>query len=353
MPEKNLLFICGSLNQTIMMHKISKHLSHYNCFFTPYYADGYIDRLASKGYLDFSILGGNAYAMTANYLKANNLQVDNRGLAREYDLVVTCTDLIVQKNIRNSKIVLVQEGMTDPKNIMYYLAKWLNFPRYLASTSTSGLSDAYMYFCVASEGYRNFFISNGLNPDKVFATGIPNFDNCKEYYNNTFPYKNFVLVATSDSRETFKIENRKKFIKFSLDIAAGREIIFKLHPNERFDRATKEIKKLAPNALVYTSGNVHEMIANCDVLITKYSTVVYTGLALGKEVYSKFSLDMLQRLTPIQNNGTSAKNISVYCERALADNSKDNFMMNKGLAFDYNKVKDSIFNILALREKTV
>lgn len=321
MRKKKILFICGSMNQTTMMHQISENLREYNCYFTPYYADSYLDRLAKNGYLDFTILAGAFKKGTLEYLWENNLQVDYYGNSYNYDLVVTCSDLLVPKNIRNKNMILVQEGMTDPKNIMFYLVKWFKFPRYLASTSTNGMSDAYDYFCVASEGYKGLFVKNGLNPDKLLVTGIPNFDNCKEYKNNDFPYKNFVLVATSDSRETFKYENRKKFILKALDIAKGRQLIFKLHPNENFERATAEINKYAPNALVYTSGNIHEMIANCDVLIAKYSTVVYTGIALNKEVYSYFDLDDLRKLSPIQNNGTSAKNIANVCRILINKNA--------------------------------
>lgn len=87
-------------------------------------------------------------------------------------------------------------------------------------------------------------------------------------------------------------------------------MIFKLHPNEHYNRAIKEINKYAPEAIIYTDGNVNHMIANCDVLITQYSTVVYIGLALSKEVYSYFDVDKLKELTPIQNNGTSSKIIA-------------------------------------------
>ncbi len=52
------------------------------------------------------------------------------------------------------------------------------------------------------------------------------------------------------------------------------------------------------------------MIANCDTLITKYSSVVYIGIALGKEVHSYFNLSDLVKMTPIQNNGTSAERIA-------------------------------------------
>lgn len=65
---------------------------------------------------------------------------------------------------------------------------------------------------MASEGYKKLFIKKGVNPNKIVVTGIPNFDNVNEILNNDFPYKNFALVATSVSRETFKYENRKKFI---------------------------------------------------------------------------------------------------------------------------------------------
>jgi hypothetical protein len=90
-----------------------------------------------------------------------------------------------------------------------------------------------------------------------------------------------------------------------------------LHPNENFERATAEINKYAPEALVYLKGNVHEMIANCDVLITQFSTVVYTGIALNKEVHSEFPIDYLKKLTPIQNQAKSSQNIAKVCYELL------------------------------------
>jgi hypothetical protein len=311
--RKKILYICGSLNQTTMMYQISSYLTEYDAYFTPYYADGFLDKLAKSGYLDWTILGGTFKASTEEYLRSQNVSIDYQGTSHEYDLVLTCSDLIVPNNIKNKKLVLVQEGMTDPKNLYFYMVKWFKIPRYLASTSTMGLSDYFDMFCVASEGYKEMFTNNGVNPNKIVVTGIPNYDNCEKYRNNTFPHKNFVLVATSDSRETFKFENRKRFILKSLEIADGRQLIFKLHPNENFERAIIEINKWAPNALIYHSGNINEMIANCEVLITKYSTVVYTGIVLGKEVYSYFNLEELKKLSPLQNGGNSAENIAEVC----------------------------------------
>lgn len=319
MSKKKILFICGSLNQTTMMHKISKHLEDYDLFFTPYYSDGFLNVLAKAGLLDFTILGKNSefQKQTEKYLNNHNLEIDFAGSKNDYDLVLTCSDLIIPKNIKQKKLILVQEGMTDPENLMYYIVKTLKLPRYLASTSTTGLSNAYNVFCVASEGYKKLFIKKGVSPDKIKVTGIPNFDNAKEYLKNNFPYNNYCLVATSDTRETFKIENRKRFILNALRIADGREIIFKLHPNENEVRSRKEINKYAPNALVYANGNINHMIANCNTLVTKYSSVVYVGIALNKEVYSDFNLEQLKELTPIQNGGKSAENIANICKEYL------------------------------------
>ena len=314
---KKVLFICGSINQTTQMHQIARHMIDYDCYFAPYYGDGIIKVLTISGLLDFTILGGAFRKATEHYLQANRCPLDFEGKTNNYDLVLTCSDLIVQKNIRNKKIILVQEGMTDPENIVYHLVKRLGLPLYLASTSTTGLSHAYEKFCVASEGYRDLFVRRGANPEKIEVTGIPNFDNAAQYCDNGFPYENYVLVATSDARETFKFDNRKKFLKKAVRIAGERQLIFKLHPNENVQRSTKEIKKIAPNAMVFSDGNAHHMVANCDVLITQYSSLAYTGIALEKEVHSYFDFSMLKKLTPLQNGGKSAQIIADVCREYL------------------------------------
>lgn len=332
MNKRKILYICGSLNQTTQMHQISQELPEYDTYFTPYYPDGYgyIKLVTKAGLLDFSILGGQAKQRTIKYLEENNLNLDLYGKQNDYDLVFTCSDLLIQKNIRNKKIILVQEGMTDPENFAFYLVKNFKFPRWVASTSVTGLSHAYDRFCVASEGYKELFIKKGINPNKIEVTGIPNFDNCKNFLDNDFPHRGYVLVATSDMRETYKYENRKKFIQNAYRIADGRQLIFKLHPNENYDRAVEEINKYAPGSLVYHQEKIEPMIANSDVLITRFSTVVYVGLALGKEVYSDFDVESLKKLVPIQNAGTSAFNIAQIGRRLLAETEKSNvYIVNR------------------------
>jgi hypothetical protein len=305
------------MNQTTQMHQIARELPGYDRWFTPFYADGFVGVAARWGLADGTVAGRRHVARCLEYLRANGLQIDDGGVRGGYDLIVTCSDLVVPKNQRTSRLVLVQEGMTDPEGFAYRLVRRFRFlPRWLASTAAAGLSDAYDVFCVASEGYRDHFIRKGVRPEKLVVTGIPNFDNCARHLINDFPHRNYVLVCTSDTRETFGFENRKRFILNAVRIANGRQLIFKLHPNEWVDRATREIRRWAPGALVYPSGKTEEMIANCDVLITRFSTTVYVGLALGKEVYSEFDVDELREMTPLQN-GSAAANIAEVCRSIL------------------------------------
>jgi len=236
-----------------------------------------------------------------------------------YDLVLSCSDLVVQRDLRGGRMVLVQEGILDPVEWPFRLWRRLPFlPRWVGGTATTGLSLAYDRFCVASDGYRDHFRSLGVPAEKLVVTGIPNFDDCRRFLRNDFPHRNYVLVCTSDGRETFKPDDRAAFLRRCVALAAGRPLVFKLHPNENVERATREIREVAPQALVYERGSAEEMIANCDVLVTEWSSTVFVGLVLGKEFHSNFELDSLRRLMPVQN-GCAARNIAEVCRELLAE----------------------------------
>lgn len=317
--KKRIMFICGSMNQTTQMHQISRQLTEYEQAFTPYFCDGFDEILRRLGLMEFTIIGNKLAGRCQRYLEDHGLSIDYQAKNGPYDLVVTCSDVYIQKNIRSNRIVLVQEGITDPETFAYRLVTRFRFlPLWFAGTAATGLSDAYRAFCVASDGYRDFFIRKGAKADKIVVTGIPNFDNCQRYRDNTFPHRNYVLVCTSPLREIFRGEDRKSFILDTVKIANGRPMIFKFHPNENLERAEKEVNRYAPGALVFKSGSAEEMIANCDVLITRYSSTVFVGLALGKETYSDFPMDELRRLLPDQNN-SAALNIANVCRRVIEE----------------------------------
>lgn len=318
--KKRALYICGSINQTTQLHDVARELPELEASFTPFYGDRIVDWMRRMGLVEQTIAGNKRRGWCLDYLRHHGLDIDLHGRRGGYDLVVTCTDLVVPKNIRGTKLLCVQEGILDPEDWQAWVCRRLKFlPRWAAGTVMTGESFLYDRYCVASEGYRDQFIARGADPEKIVVTGMPNFDDCRRYYDNDFPHRNFVLVCTSDTRETFKRDDRPALIRRALGIANGRKLIFKLHPNEKRERAEREIHEIAPNALVYQGGSAEEMIANCDVLITQWSSTVFVGMALGKEVYSNFSIDELRRLAPIQNGGTAATRIAHVCRDLLGE----------------------------------
>ena len=318
MNKPKLLFIGGSLNQTTMMHKIAKQLPECEAYFTPYYASGPLWVMTKLKLLEFTIMGGTFKRKTLEYIKEHNLKLDYEGKNDDYDLVFTCQDLIVPRGIKKFKTILVQEGMTDPPDWRYHVTRFLGLGRWCASTSMTGLSHMYDYFCVASEGFRELFIDRGVNPNKIRVTGIPNFDDFEKMRNLEFEHKNFVLVATSDVRETTKYENRKQFLLNAKNIAGKKQLIVKLHPNEIVKKRNAEVKKYLPDALVYHGVSIDPMLANCDALVTRFSSTIFPALALGKEVFSNIQIEDIKKLTPLQNGGTSAKAIAEVAKELLA-----------------------------------
>src|SRR5262249_47730574 len=225
-----------------------------------------------------------------------------------------------QNNIEHRRIVLVQEGLTEREGFLYWLVTHLGVPRVFANTAAVGLSGGYEVFCVGSPGAGDLFRAKGVRAEKMVVTGIPNFVNVSAYLDNEFPCRDFVLICTSNARETFKYHDRMRFIRDALKIAAGRPVIFKLHPAEQHDRAVREIRSIAPDALILSDGNTEEMIANCTALVAPYSTVAFTAALLGKEVHSYIEPEFLRRALPAQNGGVSARNIARVCRACFESN---------------------------------
>ncbi|HEY8930032.1 MAG TPA: hypothetical protein VIM55_12615 [Mucilaginibacter sp.] len=320
--KNKILFITGSLNQTSQMHQICRFLPEFDCWFSQVFSDTKSSEFLLKRttLLNKTVMAGQFRENTERYLRQHGLQIDYKALKNKYDLVVFCSDMVVPPRLRDAKTVWVQEGMIDRLNFAAHVVKTFSLPIWMAgNTSLNGSTNLCDVYCAASDGYREALIKMGAQRKRIVVTGMPNYDNLQRFANNDFPYRDYVMVATSDMRETFRFENRPAFIKEAVKIANGRRLLFKLHPNEDFPRAQREIKKYAPHGtLLFQSGNTNEMIANCCELITQYSTVVYTGIALGKKVHSWFDTNELYKLMPVQNNGTSAENIANVCRAYLA-----------------------------------
>ncbi|MEM9917754.1 MAG: hypothetical protein AAF990_06640 [Bacteroidota bacterium] len=153
MKKKRILFVGGSLNQTTIMYQIAQKLSEFDCFFTPFYADGCIRWLAERQMLDNTILGGSARRSTMDFLEKHQLKLDQRGENHSYDLVVIGTDTVVPKNLTTRRVILVQEGMIDPEDWKYHLVRCLQLPHFFANTSMTGLSHCQSWECLLRQSY--------------------------------------------------------------------------------------------------------------------------------------------------------------------------------------------------------
>jgi hypothetical protein len=323
-PRPRVLFILGNNNHNTMLHQIAQAMPDCDPWFTPYYCDDWtaLDALRRLNILEFVALGNEFRRECLAYCERHGLRVDLGGRRGPYDLVLTCSDLVVPENVRQSRLVGVQEGMIDPQLFWYRVRQRLTFlPRWAAGTACTGLSGVYDRYCVASEGYRDDFIARGAPAHRLVVTGIPNFDNLASFREPGHWIEGHVLACTSDGRETFRRDDRKAFIRWAVDIARGRPLVFKFHPNEHMSRAIAEVRRWAPGARWITEGKGEPLAANCQVLITEWSTLAFVGLVCGIETHSYRDLEAMRALIPLQH-GRGAANIAAVCRELLAQGAR-------------------------------
>lgn len=341
--NKNILCFVGSRNQTSQLHQIAQHLEQdYNVYYTQIFGEGkFYKFMAEAGFFDNTVFGLNSSFTQASqaYIRQHQLNYDYRGSnkAIKYDMALLSTDMIVPASLRKLKTIWIQEGMIDPLTAKGLLVKKIGLPTYSTGTTelngTTNIADIY---CCMSMGYKNYFTRYGTDKNKILVTGTPNFDDIDKLKLTEYPEKDFVLVATSDIRELGGNDDRISLIKKVIDIAKGRKIIFKPHPNENIQRIRSEILSLLPNATIITEPILDTLIAHCDTLITQYSSCVYIGLVLGKKVYSYFPIEELEEKKPIQNYGQSAKNIAEIAREFLEfEGEKSKFISQSTLASQY------------------
>lgn len=319
MSRPKVLFILGNHNHNTMLHQVARALPDVDARFTPFYVDrgSFLDVVRRARLLEWVPFGYKFREQCIAYCEANGLPLDVEGARGDYDLVVSCSDLVVQQNILGKRLVCVQEGMVDPKLFWYRMReRFPTLPRWAAGTACTGQSGLYDKYCVASAGYVDEFASRGAPRHRLVVTGLPRFDSFAAYVQKGHALEGHVLACTSDGRECLRPDDRQAFIKNVKSLAKGRPIAFKFHPNEKLDRATSEVRALIPEATFITEGHGEALAANCEVLVTEWSTLAFVGLALGKETHSYRSLDELRALLPEQN-GRAAENIANVCREQL------------------------------------
>lgn len=346
MVKKRIIFMIGSPNQTLQMFKIYEHLKDkYDCYFTQIFSNHPLYPIVAKtGLFNKTILSGRFKELADKFLIDHHLKNDYKTKVynNSYDLAVVCTDLFITKVLLRTKTIFIQEGMTDPMTWWNRVVNFMGWEGYLGfNTALNGGNNKCDIYCVASERYAEDMSKLGTPKEKFVVTGIPNYDGAASFLENNFPLKDYVLVCSSDLRETGRIHNRRKFIKKCLEIAQGRQLVWKLHPNENYERAAREIREEAGEDVpIYLDGPTESMIANCSELITQYSSVVYIGLALGKKCHSYFPLDEIKAKTPVQTGGRSAKIIADLCDTYINyKGSLEDFLKNELQKFNYRNFK--------------
>ncbi len=319
-----MLFIVGNHNTCTMLHRVAEELPECEAWFTPYYCNtlGLVDILRRLHLLEFAILGHDYRRLCLRYCAEHGLAVDLGGRRNRYDLVVTCSDVVVPANVAATPLIGVQEGMVDPPLFWYRMRRRLRWlPRWAAGTACTGLSGRYARYCLASDGYRDDFVARGAPAERLVVTGLPNFDDFRGHVRPGHWIEGHVLACTSDGRECLRRDNRRRFIEWCLEIAGDRPLAFKFHPNERMSRAVAEVQRWAPRARTITEGYGEELAANCAELVTEWSSLAYVGLALGKPTHSYRDLDRHRAMIPLQH-GRGASNIAEVCRDVMAEQGR-------------------------------
>lgn len=118
----------------MQMHAIARALPEYESWFAPFYCDPPLARLAQSRVFAHTLVGTQTKLSCIEYLCAHDLLIDMRGQNNDYDLVVTCSDLVIPRNLRSSKILVVQEGMVRSWNpstsvaqrLQPYVSEWID-----------------------------------------------------------------------------------------------------------------------------------------------------------------------------------------------------------------------------------
>jgi len=283
--RKRIFFICGSMNQTTQMHQVSKHLPDYEHSFSPYYCHGFDEILRRLGLIEFTIAGNKVVGRCRTYLQNHGLFIDYQERIRPTTWWLPARMYISR---RTSETTGSYWFKRDYRPGIHNVSSRQTPP--VPSTVDGGYGDDRSQrripgFLCRKRGIPRFLHPKRRAPEKIVVTGIPNSMTA------AILHQRFSLQALRAGlhvtlRELFRREDREAFIRRAVEIAGGRQLIFKLHPIENVERATREIIAHAPGAMVFATGSAEEMIANCDVLITRFSSTAFVGVALGKETYS-------------------------------------------------------------------
>ena len=141
----------------------------------------------------------------------------------------------------------------------------------------------------------DYLIENGVNASKLLATGGPVFDGLLESNPDRQriaselgidPNKKWVVFTTQSSgaggRPTpWEIERSIKSVCNAVEKLEDCELVFQVHPGQDMDDVKRHVTN---DAIVCKYSSTNDLIAECELLITLFSTTALDALCMGKPI---------------------------------------------------------------------
>lgn len=141
---------------------------------------------------------------------------------------------------------------------------------------------------------RDMYITSGLEPERVFATGIAHFD--LAFNRNREQDKQILLECAVDpgksiivfASDAFSISETEETLIGVIDTVLKNEdmqLVVKVHPREEAEPFhTIAGRYHDPRIRVFKDIDLYALLNNCELLITKGSTVALEAMMIGKPV---------------------------------------------------------------------
>jgi UDP-N-acetylglucosamine 2-epimerase len=188
------------------------------------------------------------------------------------------------------KIALIQHGM--------YADAFPETFQYNKSGVLPNLSDK---FLVWGEVLKKYSIDCGISSDKIQIIGNPAYDDFFKQSKEGLSDNSYILLTTTFTQHDIVYDltmnsrlQRKKIIEHICHTVTKlkRKLVIKLHPTFDDDNITDFVHKINPEIIIIKSGDVLDLIKNCEFLITlDMSTTILEAQILNKPALSMFVTD--------------------------------------------------------------
>ena len=180
---------------------------------------------------------------------------------------------------------------------------------------------------VVSSHARKMYINMGAEPERVFVTGQPRFDQIwQKKFDREYAFKELglsqdkgiVVLATQPLLGSFWTEkDRENFVTTivnAMDQFPEKQLVIKLHPSEKMEEYRQILTKMGHDGVIICQDiDLYQLLHASDLLMTIHSTVALEAMLLDKPVIT-VNLSGRPDLFPFAESGAA---IGVYDEKSL------------------------------------